>query len=340
MTIVTSIILKGLRIGVIVNDMANVNVDSKTASISTDGNGVVSLDNGCVCCELRSSLTEEVRRMVSTQVVDVVVIECSGIAEPRRVAAGFSLANNPEASSKTNAAVTERSESYRRAVQPQGESGMHLLTEANEAANVSKFELDTLVTVVDCEGFLERLTNAGKVGENEAFRKGEGAAAQDAREIADLLVDQVEVADVVVLNKTDLVPPEKLDQLKLIISSFNPRARIVSSLFGQANVDDVLRTGLRKVNEATGDSLRTPESQFSSTLSGKAGITSFVFRSRRPLHPVRLHNLVVKWEPTNVIRSKGYLCVAGSDSEGFSTVMGGEQVFWGHGKSLSSVLDC
>ena len=165
--------------------------------------------------------------------------------------------------------------------------------------------LDTMVTVVDAFNFLRDYASTGFLRD-----RGQTAGAGDDRTIVDLLVEQVEFADVIVLNKADLVSPDDLGVLEGIIRTFNTRARIVRSVNGDVALDDILDTGLFDMQEASmapgwqqallGNPL--PETE-------EYGISSFVYRAQSPFHPARLMAWLQREWP-GVIRSKGFFWLA------------------------------
>ncbi|KFA88297.1 zinc metallochaperone GTPase ZigA [Archangium violaceum] len=165
--------------------------------------------------------------------------------------------------------------------------------------------LDTLVTVVDAFNFLKDWEDTGELRE-----RGLAAGQEDERTVVDLLVEQVEFADVLVLNKTDLVSPERLGELESILRQLNPGARLVRSRHGQVPLSEVLETGLFDMEKAQ----RAPG--WLQTLRGEAlpeteeyGIGSFVFRARRPFHPGRLWEFIHgSWK--GLLRSKGFFWLA------------------------------
>lgn len=165
-------------------------------------------------------------------------------------------------------------------------------------------KLDTLVTVVDASTFLSEVVR----GEGLADRNlaaGEG----DARSIADLLTDQVEFADVILLNKTDLVSPATLDTVETLLRRLNPTARLIRTDHGVVDIGEVLGTGLFDPeaaaqtpgwDEEIADG-HTPETE-------EYGISSMTFRSDRPFHPQRLGDAL--GQVTRVLRSKGFCWIA------------------------------
>ncbi|MEO1818003.1 zinc metallochaperone GTPase ZigA [Pseudomonas sp.] len=265
---------EGRCLAVIVNDMSEVNIDAAlvrddTAQLSRTDEKLVEMSNGCICCTLREDLLEEVSRLAAEGRFDQLVIESTGISEPLPVAETFTF---------------------------EAEDGKSL----NEVA-----QLDTMVTVVDGFNFLRDYSSQDSVQE-----RGESLGEEDERNVVDLLIEQVEFCDVIVVNKTDLISAEERDRLIAILASLNPRARIELAEFGQVPLDRVLDTGLfdfTAASQALGwlQELRgshTPETE-------EYGISSFVYRARRPFHPQRFFTLVNSEWP-GVVRSKGFFWLA------------------------------
>lgn len=264
----------GRRVAVIVNDMSEVNIDaalvrSGGAGLSRTEEKLVEMSNGCICCTLREDLLLEVGRLAGEGRFDQLVIESTGISEPLPVAETFTFT---------------------------GDDGLSL-------AHVAR--LDTMVTVVDALNFLN---DYGCQDSLDA--RGQSMGEEDTRTVVDLLIEQVEFCDVIVLNKLDLVSANQRDELYAILESLNPRARIEPAVFGQVALDKLLDTGLFDFDEAASApgwlrELRgehRPETE-------EYGISSFVYRARRPFHPERFH-AVVQREWPGVVRSKGYFWLA------------------------------
>jgi len=268
---------EGLRVAVLVNDMASVNIDSKLVQdgvqLEESKDKVVELQNGCICCTLREDLIESVRALAAERRFEHLIIESTGISEPMPVATTFAA---------------------------QDEGGKPLL------GGVAR--LDTLVTVVDCQNFLSDYGS----GEKAVDRRELGAEKGDERSIVDLLVDQAEFANVLVLNKTDLVSPKELGRLRGILRKLNPGARVVESQFGVVSPRLLLNTGsfdLEAASMAPGwlqelEGGHKPETE-------EYGISSFVYRADRPFHPGRLNRLLRRGFFPGVLRSKGFLWSAG-----------------------------
>ncbi|TDC31881.1 GTP-binding protein [Micromonospora sp. 15K316] len=167
--------------------------------------------------------------------------------------------------------------------------------------------LDTTVTVVDAAGLLARI-EAGETLEQRGLAAYEG----DDRSISDLLVDQIEFADVVVVNKTDLVSPADLAVVEALLTRLNPGARQVRAVHGRVPPAEVLHTGrfdLERAETAPGwvaelNGEHVPETE-------EYGISSLVFRDHRPFHPQRLWDLLTDGlDAFGVLRSKGFLWLA------------------------------
>ena len=265
---------EGRRVAVIVNDMSEVNIDAALvreggAELSRTDEKLVEMSNGCICCTLREDLLLEVNRLAKEGRFDQLVIESTGISEPLPVAETFTFT---------------------------GDDGESLSTVAR---------LDTMVTVVDAFNFLKDYDS-----EDSIQSRGESLGDGDKRSVVDLLIDQIEFCDVLILNKVDLITETQKDKLMAVLRSLNPGAKIIVSQFGQVALDNVLNTGLfdfDKAAQAPGwlKELRgehTPETE-------EYGISSFVFRARRPFHPARFWQVMEK-ELKGVVRSKGYFWLA------------------------------
>ena len=162
-----------------------------------------------------------------------------------------------------------------------------------------------MVTMVDAPAFLRDYTSRDSLAD-----RGEVAGEGDGRLLVDLLVEQVEFADVLVLNKADLVTPDELERLAGILATFNPGAKLIAAAQGEVPLDQVLNTGyfdFARAQQAAGWTQalagnHLPESE-------EFGITNFVYRARRPFHPARFHAFVASDLP-GVIRAKGYFWIA------------------------------
>jgi G3E family GTPase len=166
--------------------------------------------------------------------------------------------------------------------------------------------LDTMVTVVDAQNFLADFHSDDALAE-----RGERADDEDARTVVDLLTDQVEFADVIVINKTDLVDAQALAQLKATLRALNAEAEIICASYGQVPLAKVLNTGKfdfdRAVRSAAWikelEQVHTPETE-------EYGITSFIYHARPPFHPERLYAALQSSHFESVLRAKGTFWLA------------------------------
>lgn len=267
---------KGRRVAVIVNDMSEVNIDADLvreggAGLSHTEEKLVEMTNGCICCTLRDDLLVEVRRLAAEGRFDYLLIESTGIAEPLPVAATFDFRD---------------------------EAGQSL-------SDVSR--LDTMVTVVDTVNLLNDYSSHDFIRD-----RGESLGDEDDRTLVDLLVEQIEFADVVVLNKVSDAGPQKLDAARKIVTSLNPDAQIIETDYGSVSGDRIFDTGLFDFDKAHmhpmwakelyGFKDHVPETE-------EYGVSSFVYRARRPFHPQRIHD-VLNGPLPGVIRAKGHFWIA------------------------------
>lgn len=258
----------GLRMAVLVNDMSEVNIDGalveSSSGISRSEARLVELSNGCICCTLREDLIAEVSRLAEEGKFDYLVIESTGISEPLPVATSFSY-RDPE---------TQKS--------------------LGDLAFV-----DTMVTVVDAENFLDLSTNQAAL------------APDDPRSLSSLLTEQVEFADVVLINKVDRVHAHQLGKLRQLLRTLNPSAQMLETRFSQVDLHEIVgsrRFDLKKAQAMAG---------WYQELDGKShqpetvefGITSSVYRSWRPFHPERLRRELERPWP-GLLRSKGFCWMA------------------------------
>ncbi|BDS11569.1 GTP-binding protein [Aureispira anguillae] len=267
---------QGLKVAVIVNDMSEVNVDANLVKneniLSRTEEKLVEMSNGCICCTLREDLMIEIERLAKENRFDYLLIESTGISEPIPVAQTFSFVDE--------------------------ENGIDL----------SKWSyIDTMVTVVDAYNFFADFGSPETLMDRALTN-----IENDNRTIVNLLIDQIEFANVIILNKTDLVSKEQLGFLEATIHKLNPNAKIIKSTFSNVNPTEILNTNLFDFEEAEQSAgwieelnkeEHTPETE-------EYGIGSFVYRSRMPFEPNRFWNYVQHEFPNTVIRSKGLFWLA------------------------------
>ncbi|WP_018896723.1 GTP-binding protein [Rhizobium sp. 2MFCol3.1] len=272
---------EGRRVAVIVNDMSEVNIDADLvrggdANLSRTNETLVELSNGCICCTLRDDLLTEVRRLAAEGRFDYLLIEGTGIAEPLPIAATFSFRDE------------------------------------NGAALCDIARLDTMVSVVDAANLLADFSSTDFLSD-----RGEVRDDEDNRSLIDLLVDQIEFADVIVINKISEVDAATRVMIRQIVASLNPDARVVETDFGDLQLGSILDTRLFSEAKSARHPLwhkelygwgdHVPETE-------EYGISSFVYRARRPFDPVKLERfLAMEWP--GLIRAKGHFWLATRPSE-------------------------
>jgi G3E family GTPase len=265
----------GLRVAVIVNDLAAVNIDAtlvrEAAALSHMEEQLVEMSNGCICCTLRDDLLTEIRRLAAEQRFDAILIESTGIAEPMPIAETFTFVDD----------------------------------DGTSLSDVAR--LDTMVTVVDAFNFLRDYGSADALAE-----RGIAASEEDDRTLVELLIEQIEFCDVLVVNKADLISADDLTRLQRILARINPRAVQLVSRFGVVPLDEVLDTNRFDFDEASSAPGWLASLHHEHDHSGEAdefGIGNFVYRARRPFHPERLWTLLhEEWK--GVLRSKGFFWLA------------------------------
>ena len=262
---------EGLKVAVIVNDMSEVNIDARLVSENTNlsrtEEKLVEMSNGCICCTLREDLILEIERLAKEDRFDYLLIESTGISEPLPVAQTFSFVS---------------------------EDGK---------IDLARFaRLDTLVTLVDAFNFFKDFGTHETIVDRNLTED-----VSDSRPIVNLLTDQIEFANVIVLNKTDLISSDDLGLLKAMIRKLNPNAQIIESKFSNVPLGRIINTNLFNLEEASQSAgwieelkkgAHKPETE-------EYGISSFVYRSRNPFHHKRFLDYVNNRYPATIIRSKG-----------------------------------
>ena len=266
---------EGRRVAVIVNDMSEVNIDADLVRADTElsrtDETLVEMSNGCICCTLRDDLLVEVRRLAAEGRFDYLLIESTGISEPLPVAATFEFRD---------------------------EAGDCL-------SDVAR--LDTMVTVVDAVNLLRDYASHDFLHD-----RGEVMGEGDERTLVHLLTDQIEFADVIVLNKVSDAGPERVDAARKILRSLNADAKIIETDRSEVAPALVLDTGLFDferahehplwAKELYGFADHVPETE-------EYGVTSYVYRARRPFVPEAIH-AVLNGDLPGVIRAKGHFWIA------------------------------
>ena len=277
-----------VRVAVVVNDVAALNIDSalvrNTRALNAEDQ-VVELQNGCVCCTLRTDFVKALAELAGTGHFDVIVVEASGVSEPAQIAGMFGV-DVSEESLTADAHARER-----KAVA----GVVKALGGATALQQVAR--LDTCVTVVDAHAFDGDLVTPAdlveRFGDKSHGGQADGETQDGERFVSQLLVEQIEFSDLVVLNKCDLVKRHDLMAIEQAIAALNPAAEILRATHSDVPVHKVVRTNrfdLDKMGAAAG---------WVRAMRGDAvvetkqyGICSFVYRALTPFHPTRFREFL------------------------------------------------
>lgn len=273
-----------VRVGVVVNDVASVNIDAQLVSsqaVSREGVEMTELQNGCVCCSLAEDLFDSVVELLVRSAqspgpgLDHIIIELSGVGEPGAVT------ENWQAAKMTHHPATHRA------------------------------HIGRVVTVVDASHFqADWLDGRAAAGRNKVQASVAAGTEGPQRSIVDLLAEQIEAADTVLLNKADLATQEKLAAAEAVVLAMNPAAEVLQASYGDVNLTQLLRSA-QETNE--GDVRSAVDAAVAEAMGGHDhadghghghehghgsshgskdpgliyGIHSFVYRARRPFHSER-----------------------------------------------------
>ena len=267
---------EGRRVAVIVNDMSEVNIDVELVE-----------RGGAELSRTEEKLVEMSNGCICCTLRDDLLEEVSRLAKEDRF--DYLLIESTGISEPIPVAQTFTFED---------ENGVSL-------SQISR--LDTMVTVVDAANFLHDYNEA------EALQaRGESLGEEDTRTVTDLLIDQIEFADVIVLNKLDLVNDEQANQVEAIISALNPGAEIIPTTHSKVSLDRVLDTKLFDYEKAENSAGWIRELQGEHTPETEEyGISSFTYRTSKPFDAEKLHEFVRekgKW--AGILRSKGFFWIS------------------------------
>ena len=309
---------KGLKVGVIVNDMGEVNIDKELvdqkSDLDPDEEEVIDLSNGCICCQLRGDLLDEAEKIVENRDVDYLVVESSGISEPIPVAQTFT---------------------YERA------------DDGERFRESEKFQMDTMVSVVDAYSFWKTYNFGEDLPEEhdhdhdhdyehengEHEHEHEENSHEEAHEhydedhhLGEVLMEQIEFCDVLVLNKVDKVLEEVLEEMREVLDKLQPRAKRIETTYSNVDVEEVLGTGLFNFQEISKSSGWKREMNGGHGHGGDAaeahGVNSFVFNSRKPFNPEKFKEFL-KNVTEDVIRAKGFFWVATNKENAYEMAITG-----------------
>ncbi|TQR17194.1 GTP-binding protein [Psychrobacillus vulpis] len=263
----------GKKVAVIVNDMSEINIDSQLiqdGGFSRTEEKLVELTNGCICCTLREDLMIEVEKLAKQGDIDYIVIESTGISEPIPVAQTFTYIDE--------------------------EVGIDL----------SKYcRLDAMITVVDAFRFWTDYES----GETLLDRK-QTDDEHDQRDVSDLLIDQIEFADILLVSKTDLVTAEYTEAFQAFLQKMNPEAEIHLIENGVIDTSVILSRHLfdfEKASSGAGWIKELNEEHVPET--EEYGISSFVYKRKKPFHPKRWEQWLSQF-PQEIVRAKGFFWLA------------------------------
>lgn len=213
----------GLRVAVIVNDLGAVNIDALAIKdLNTEGklkteDKLIALQNGCMCCKLQSDLYKQMNELVRAKCYDAVLIEGSGVAEPMPIAAGiydFDIGHGK------------------------------FLDDV--------LAMDTLVTVVDGVNFRRDYFSKDSVASRPSMRgETNGDASLLANSVVGLLTKQIELSNVILLNKSSELSKSEREEVQKILEAINPHAKILPTDYSQVSTSEVLCTNAFDINQAS-----------------------------------------------------------------------------------------
>merc|ERR1719220_2790354 len=308
---------QGLKVAVLVNDMAALNIDAaliQNTKLIQNEEAMVEMHNGCICCALREDLLIELTKMSVTGEVDAIVIESTGISEPQQVAETFAFQMSTDPDAEHDHAGHDHGHKHGHDNGQNGEekTEIELQREKERREKLKEIQdvldkaekalghkpdtlndiarLDTCVTLVDCKAFSGDLTSAQNLVD-----RFQDIDEEDEGSVSTLLIDQIEFANVVLLNKTDLVKEDEINKIKAAVKVLNPKAKLATTLYSKVELKSVMQTGMFKMEDAEQSAgwLQSMKEELK-TEGEEYGIGSFVYKARTPFHPVRLLNFFDK----------------------------------------------
>ena len=296
---------EGRRWAVIVNDVASINIDGAIVTSAGGADTVVQLENGCVCCSSKDDLGEGLIRLARAGEFEHIFVEASGVAEPRVIAQMFNQKN------------------------PFGPSLSDFVRLAN---------LVTVVDVAVAADFWREAVDGVTVKERNLMASG-------PRPLSELLIEQIECADVVVLNQCDRAAAEDLDVVRAALTGLNARAEVIETEHGQVPCETVVERARFSVAETLGGAAWIKAlNAIAPVASGAAkgvspvlkssgggasrhearyGLTTVTFQARRPLRREAMKALIENGVP-GLVRAKGFVWWAEQPDEmGFLSFAGG-----------------
>ena len=287
-----------LKIALIVNDMAELNIDAeyiKKGDLVQKEEQLIEMQNGCICCTLREDLLVEIKRLCLQNKYDYLVIESSGITEPLPVARTFTFGD-----------LYFSKYGHPKSGKVMKQNAMKRLSDIAE--------LDTMVTVVDCFNFKNYMKSVKTLKDEFTYYELQN---DDNRDVPHLLIDQIEFADVVLLNKIDLIKDQNdIKQIEDLIRKLNPKCKIYETIHSKIDLKKILNTGLFNFNSAQENPgwfeqeimFRTRDKKLMKGAYEEYGVKSFSYMPIRPFNNERLYQFIHSNELflKTVMRAKGY----------------------------------
>ncbi|VEU80455.1 GTP-binding protein [Haploplasma axanthum] len=292
----------GLKVAVIVNDLAEFNIDSKLVengtSVTKVNDNLVELSNGCICCTLQSDLLTSLDDLINSKKYDYIIIESSGMTEPIPVAQTIYYGETKDGK---------------------------LLQE--------KAFIDSMITVVDAY----RLKTEFGLGHDLEHSEHEHHHDHDhhedeeeQRELAGLLVEQIEFCNIIVLNKVDLVDKEDLEVIKSYIKKIQPYATIIETEYTKFDYKEIINKNLFNLQDVLNNigwvkELSGEVHHHDHDHAAEYGITSFVYRKRIPFSADRLSKFYQEL-PVNIVRSKGIIWLESDNQSSYILSQAGKSL--------------
>ncbi|OCS85467.1 cobalamin biosynthesis protein CobW [Caryophanon tenue] len=290
----------GRRLAIIVNDMSEINIDAQLIANSgfmRTEESFIELTNGCICCTLREDLLLGVHSLLERGTLDGIIIESTGISEPLPVAQTLTIEDDT-----LPVSITERS------------------------------YVDAMITVVDAARFMEDYESGETL-----LERAQTDDEHDVRDVSDLLIDQIEFANILIVSKCDAVPRDYAEALKALLHTLNPDAEIHEASYGQVPIETLLNRHVfdfEKASMSAGwlkelNNEHVPETE-------EYGISSFVYRRQRPFHPQRWYDWLTAF-PGEITRAKGFFWLAGRDLAGLLSQAGPSLQFQAAGQWVADL---
>ena len=254
---------ENIKAAVLVNDMAEINVDSaliKETKYLKNGEEMVELQNGCICCTLKDELVKEMKQLALKNKFDVIIIESTGVSDPKEVAQTFFFE----------------------------EENLEKGTRLNDLA-----KLDNMVTVIDSSSFFDYIRETSQVNQKFSYDGGE----YDDRNLCNLIMDQIDFSQVILINKIDLVAKEVVDQIYAIVHTMNPKAKIFKTVKSEIELKHLIKTNYFSQEDAfahpdfLNEELRKNQVSETETYC----IKSFVYTRKIPFHPQKINSFMEKY---------------------------------------------